>query len=151
MLRPDGYVKVLDFGLAKLTERQVTIVDTQAVTLAKVDTDPGTVMGTVNYMSPEQVRGQEVDARSDLFCFGAVLYEMVTSRAAFEGQTYSDVIAAILNSEPPPTSTLFERCSRDARMDSNEISAERQRRTLSNGEGIAHRPAGTEAALGLSR
>src|SRR6185295_18922582 len=67
MLRPDGLVKILDFGLAKLTEGQDIAAGTQAPTLARVNTDPGTVMGTVNYMSPEQARGQEVDARSDIF------------------------------------------------------------------------------------
>src|SRR5437773_9271347 len=67
MVRPDGLVKVLDFGLAKLTERRTPTVDADAPTMIKVQTDPGTVMGTVSYMSPEQARGLEVDARSDLF------------------------------------------------------------------------------------
>src|SRR5207253_4830682 len=67
MLRRDGYVKVLDFGLAKLTERRPDTVDTNAPTVANVRTDPGTIMGTAQYMSPEQARGQEVDARSDIF------------------------------------------------------------------------------------
>src|SRR5207249_11421639 len=83
MLRPDGYVKVLDFGLAKLTERE-TKADTEAITIGKVETDPGVVMGTVNYMSPEQARGHAVDERTDIFSLGVVLYEMVAGRAPFE-------------------------------------------------------------------
>jgi serine/threonine-protein kinase len=97
-------VKVLDFGLAKLTEKSDPKVDTEAATKIKARTDPGTVMGTVNYMSPEQARGLRVDARSDIFSLGVVLYEMITGRAPFDGPTASDVIAAILVSEPRPIS-----------------------------------------------
>ncbi len=103
MLRPDGLVKVLDFGLAKLAPQQTeTNVDPSlAIT---VSTTPGTVMGTVRYMSPEQSRGMDVDARTDIFSLGVVLYEMITGHAPFEGATACDVIAAILTSEPPPLS-----------------------------------------------
>jgi len=101
MLRPDGYVKVLDFGLAKLTPAPESRDETEAQTLA-MDTDPGTLMGTTSYMSPEQVRGQSVDARTDIFSLGVVLYEMVASRVPFDGETTSDVIAAILAKQPPP-------------------------------------------------
>ena len=101
MVRPDGYVKVLDFGLAKLTERRVEMIDTQAPTMARVATNPGTVMGTVHYMSPEQARGLEVDARTDIWSLGVVLYEMVSGRVPFEGGTGSDVIVSILDREPP--------------------------------------------------
>ncbi len=111
MLRPDGYVKVLDFGLAKLTEKSpesLGSVDTEAATMIPAPrvemTDPGTVMGTVTYMSPEQARGQQVDARSDIFSLGVMLYEMLTGRAPFDGETASDVIAAILMSDPAPLS-----------------------------------------------
>ncbi|HEX8846308.1 MAG TPA: protein kinase [Pyrinomonadaceae bacterium] len=100
MVRNDGYVKVLDFGLAKLTERP-TAADTEAPTKALVNTDPGAVMGTVAYMSPEQARGQIVDARTDIWSLGVVLYEMVAGRAPFEGATTGDVITAILSKEPP--------------------------------------------------
>jgi serine/threonine protein kinase len=100
MLRPDGYVKVLDFGLAKLAEPLDPQV--RASSLLQVETDPGTVMGTVNYMSPEQARGLAVDARSDIFSLGVVLYETLTGKAPFEGQTASDVLVAILEKEPPP-------------------------------------------------
>jgi len=101
MLRRDRLVKVLDFGLAKLTEQPSSLLDTEAPT-ARKDTTPGLVMGTVKYMSPEQARGLAVDARSDIFSFGVVLYEMLTSRAPFEGETASDLIATILKEEPAP-------------------------------------------------
>ncbi len=111
MIRPDGYVKVLDFGLAKLTEKSdpkidPAKVDKEAATMLRPKTDPGTVMGTVTYMSPEQARGLRVDARSDIFSLGVMLYEMVAGRPPFEGATSSDVIAAILVREPAPISRL---------------------------------------------
>ena len=84
MLRPDGYIKILDFGLAKLTERRAETIDTKAPTMAKVVTNPGTVMGTVNYMSPEQTRGLEVDARTDIWSLGVLLYEMIAGHVPFE-------------------------------------------------------------------
>jgi serine/threonine protein kinase/Tol biopolymer transport system component len=101
MLRPDGYVKVLDFGLAKLLERKSQASDSEVSTLINLDTDPGVVMGTASYMSPEQARGLPVDARTDIFSLGVVLYEMITSHLPFTGKTNSDVIAAILNKEAP--------------------------------------------------
>src|SRR5215813_10255422 len=102
MLREDGYVKVLDFGLAKLTERQAPSTDTEAQTIAKVDTDPGTVVGTINYMSPEQARAKSVDPRTDVFSLATVIYEMIAGRPAFEGESSTDVLAAILDKDPPP-------------------------------------------------
>jgi eukaryotic-like serine/threonine-protein kinase len=113
MLRPDGYVKVLDFGLAKLTERSSDPVDTEAATRLKATTDPGTVMGTVSYMSPEQARGLKVDARSDIFSLGVVLYEMLTGRLPFDGQTTSDILVAILASEPDPISRFIANAPAD--------------------------------------
>jgi serine/threonine protein kinase/Tol biopolymer transport system component len=106
MLRRDGYVKVLDFGLAKLTEQQGSLVDTEAATKALVHTDPGAVMGTAHYMSPEQARGKEVDARTDIWSLGVVLYEMIAGRVPFAGETVSHTIVSILEREPPPPSAL---------------------------------------------
>lgn len=100
--RRDGYIKVLDFGLAKLIELQAVTVDTEAPTRAAALTDPGTVLGTVQYMSPEQARGQPVDARTDIFSLGVVLFEMVTGRTPFEGETKTDVVNSIINAEPAP-------------------------------------------------
>ena len=95
MIRPDGYMKVLDFGLAKLTSQQ-TVAD--AVTMVR--TDPGMVMGTPRYMSPEQLRGQETDPRTDVWSTGVVLFEMVAGRAPFLGLTAADLTTAILSAEP---------------------------------------------------
>jgi eukaryotic-like serine/threonine-protein kinase len=101
MQRTDGYVKVLDFGLAKLTESQdADTGDRKPFSL--FSTRPGVVMGTATYMSPEQARGFEVDRRTDIFSLGIVLYEMLTGRVPFEGQTASDVIAAIIERQPRP-------------------------------------------------
>ncbi len=100
MLRRDGYIKVLDFGLAKLTDQQSS--DSEASTKALVKTDSGVVMGTTRYMSPEQVRGLVVDARTDIWGLGVVLYEIVAGHAPFEGDTASDVIVSILEREPLP-------------------------------------------------
>lgn len=105
MVRPDGYVKVLDFGLAKLTEPTTPTLINEAPT-RKVKTGSGMIMGTIGYMSPEQARGQTVDARSDIFNLGAVIYEMVSGQKPFAGETPSDILAAILKSEPPPLSHL---------------------------------------------
>jgi serine/threonine protein kinase len=96
MLRRDGIVKVLDFGLAKLIEQRPAAVDTEAPTITKVNTSPGTVMGTVGYMSPEQVRGQEADHRADIFSFGVILYEMLSNHRAFSGDSAVEVMNAIL-------------------------------------------------------
>jgi serine/threonine-protein kinase len=101
MLRPDGYVKVLDFGLAKLTEMGASDTpEMDAPTQSLVETQPGLVIGTVAYMSPEQARGQRVDARTDLFSLGVVLYEMIAGKRPFNGPTAGDMIAALLLSTP---------------------------------------------------
>ena len=102
MVRRDGYIKVLDFGLAKLTEAEGASPDPEAPTRTMVNTDAGTVLGTATYMSPEQARGKYVDGRSDLWSLGAVIYEMVAGHAPFEAETSSEVIALILHKEPPP-------------------------------------------------
>ena len=99
----DGRVKILDFGLAKLTRPEGTPSSAEAPTL-QVATDPGLVMGTVGYMSPEQVRGKPADQRSDLFAFGAILYEMLSGKRAFHGETPADTMSAILKEDPPELS-----------------------------------------------
>jgi len=104
MRRPDGLVKVLDFGLAKQTgiPSELSEVDPEAPTQEYHLTLPGMIMGTAAYMSPEQARGKVTDARTDIWSFGVVLYEMITGRAPFMGETKSDVMAAILKNETPP-------------------------------------------------
>lgn len=101
MIRRSGHVKVLDFGLAKLTERPASDdTDTEAVTRALVQTDAGMVLGTSQYMSPEQARGKPIDERTDIWSLGVVLYEMTAGRAPFAGETKTDIIVAIAKSEP---------------------------------------------------
>jgi serine/threonine protein kinase/Tol biopolymer transport system component len=108
MVRPDGLVKVLDFGLAKLTAPSPEAVDTRASTLAQeMRTISGMILGTVRYMSPEQARGQEVDARTDLWSLGALLFETLTGQPPFSGKTASDVIAAILERPTPLLKTFI--------------------------------------------
>jgi eukaryotic-like serine/threonine-protein kinase len=104
MLRRDGYVKVVDFGLAKLTEQPT--IDVTTALGARVKTDTGVLMGTSSYMSPEQARGLAVDARTDIWGLGVVLYEIISGRVPFEGSTTSDVIVSILEREPPPLAQL---------------------------------------------
>jgi len=105
MVRPDGFVKILDFGLAKLAEKPLSQVDAHALTAAGGLTAPGLIMGTWLYMSPEQARGQELDARTDIWSLGAVLYEMVAGKSPFAAQTMSDTLASILNREPATLSS----------------------------------------------
>jgi eukaryotic-like serine/threonine-protein kinase len=103
MLRSDGFVKVLDFGLAKLSARHAsTTAEPEALKESMFKTNPGMVMGTVQYMSPEQARGQDVDARTDIWSLGVVLYEMVTGHAPFAGETPSHVVVSILETQPSP-------------------------------------------------
>jgi serine/threonine protein kinase/tetratricopeptide (TPR) repeat protein len=103
MVRRNGYVKVLDFGLAKLTETvDRSPSDPDAATRVLVHTDAGVVMGTSHYMSPEQARAKPVDARSDIWSLGVVIYELVAGRTPFSGETSTDVIVSITQKEPPP-------------------------------------------------
>ena len=103
MIRPDGFVKVLDFGLAKLVEQKnKSILGLEDSTVQQNQTAKGVILGTVNYMSPEQARGFEIDARSDVWSLGVVIYEMLAGRTPFAGETPNDSIAAILAREPAP-------------------------------------------------
>jgi serine/threonine protein kinase/Tol biopolymer transport system component len=101
MVRPDGYVKVLDFGLAKLIERKPEMNPTNSPETG-VQTMPGLMLGTIAYMSPEQIKGEQLDARSDLFSLGGVLYEMIAAQPPFAGATLVEVAAAVLHTEPLP-------------------------------------------------
>jgi serine/threonine protein kinase len=97
----DGQVKVLDFGLAKAFAGDAANVNvSNSPTLSMASTNAGIILGTAAYMSPEQARGMSVDRRTDIFAFGSVLYEMLTGRQAFQGETVSDILAAVLRAEP---------------------------------------------------
>lgn len=102
MLREDGYVKVLDFGLAKLSESRSVESDDEEQNLLSLHTEPGLLMGTSHYMSPEQVRKQSVDGRTDLWSVGVMLYEMLTGQRPFKGPAVNEIIIAILEEEPEP-------------------------------------------------
>ncbi len=110
MIRPDGYVKVVDFGIAKLTEKfperqtDSDAVDSKGIVVVK--TEPGIVMGSPNYMSPEQARGLKIDARTDIFSLGAMLYEMAAGKKPFDGATVTDIIVAVLDREPRPLTEI---------------------------------------------
>ncbi len=100
----DGRVKILDFGLAKLTRPETAGSPLTQAPTATAGTEPGVLLGTLGYMSPEQVRGKPADARSDIFSFGAILYEMLSGKRAFHGDSTADTISAILTKEPPDLS-----------------------------------------------
>lgn len=112
MIRPDGLVKILDFGIAKLSEPRNLLVSglnvgEEAATAINSGTSPGMIIGTANYISPEQAQGKKVDGRSDIFSFGIVLYEMLSGKRAFEGENAMDVISSILKDEPKPLHQLL--------------------------------------------
>ncbi len=123
MIRPDGLIKILDFGVAKLVEirnaefgirneESETLMqspqnNSQSATRIPHSTSPGMIIGTANYMSPEQARGKTVDARSDIFSFGVVFYEMLSGKKPFAGETPMDTLGAILHKEPPPLNQLL--------------------------------------------
>ncbi len=129
MLRKDGYLKVLDFGLAKLTESERAESPEAGSTF--LVTSPGSFMGTVSYMSPEQARGKDTDARSDIFSFGVVLYEMLTGRLPFPGDNHADVISGILAKDPAPLKTYVADIPDEfQRLVSKALSKDREERYL---------------------
>ncbi|HEX8336209.1 MAG TPA: protein kinase [Pyrinomonadaceae bacterium] len=165
MVRRDGYVKVLDFGLAKLTGGPAASgVDTKAATRALGATGAGTVLGTVSYMSPEQARGEEVDARTDVWSLGVVLYEMLTGHPPFRGKSTSHTIVAIQDDEPPPLAAFLPEApdllqeivsdalakDRDARLTTRQVLAKLQRlkRRVEAGAHLDHAVAPGGAASG---
>jgi serine/threonine protein kinase/TolB-like protein/thioredoxin-like negative regulator of GroEL len=127
-----GQAKVMDFGLAKLSEPPATAgglrIDTEASTQALLTT-PGAIVGTMPYMSPEQVHGQTLDARSDIFSFGVVLYEMLTGQQPFAGKSVAATISAILTKEPPPLASNATECPEELqRITSKCLEKDRERR-----------------------
>lgn len=101
MIRPDGYVKVLDFGLAKLVDpKNESVLDLEESTSRKNQTGKGLILGTVNYMSPEQAKGEMIDERTDIFSFGAVIYEIISGRTPFAGDSSLETLANLINAEP---------------------------------------------------
>lgn len=105
MIRPDGYVKILDFGLAKLLEQKnKSLIGLEGTTARQSETAKGIILGTVNYMSPEQAKGEPVDGRTDIFSFGVLIYEMVAGRTPFAGDSLSETFANLINAAPLPLS-----------------------------------------------
>ncbi len=110
MLRPDGYVKILDFGLAKLIEeKNRSFLGIEEKTLRQNQTAKGLILGTVNYMSPEQAKGEDVDERTDIFSFGVLMYEMIAGRTPFGGDSMSETFANLITTEPQPLSSLVDK------------------------------------------
>ena len=111
MLRRDGYVKLLDFGIAKLMEERSEPTDTEADTKERpLETEAGKIFGTTHYLSPEQIRNRPIDGRTDIWSLGVVLYEMVAGQKPFQGESFGDIIASILRSEPAPLAKIAAGC-----------------------------------------
>lgn len=128
MVTRDGRLKVLDFGLAKALAQPAALGETQALTMAPISS-VGQVVGTVPYMAPEQVRGEAVDARADLFSFGILVYELVTGRRPFGGKTFADVSSSILRDAPEPIQRTRSDLPRDLdRIVSRCLEKDRERR-----------------------
>jgi len=106
VVREDGYVKVLDFGLAKLLPQQTSALGLDGKSTKRNETAKGVILGTVNYMSPEQARGESVDERTDIFSLGTVIYEMVTGKTPFSGNSYPETFANLIHKDPAPMSDL---------------------------------------------
>jgi len=135
MLRPDGYVKVLDFGIAKLAEQELPVTTPRDEALLLVETNLGSILGTVRYMSPEQARGAVVDKRTDIWSLGVVLYEMLTGRAPFTGDTPREVMISILEKQPSPLTTYNKQTPAELqRIISKALRKNRSERYQSAGE-----------------
>ncbi|MFN2513389.1 MAG: protein kinase [Pyrinomonadaceae bacterium] len=137
MLRHDGYIKVLDFGLAKLTEKQnqQPHSDPEGATQIMLNTNPGLIMGTPNYMSPEQTLGLDPDVRTDIWSLGVVLYEMVAGRVPFAGATMSHVMVSIQDHEPAPISQSSRESTAELeRIIYKALAKDREQRYQSGGE-----------------
>jgi serine/threonine protein kinase/Tol biopolymer transport system component len=162
---PDGKVKVLDFGLAKAYAGEREEVNlSNSPTLSDAATQQGVILGTAAYMSPEQARGKSVDRRADIWAFGAVLFEMLAGRAAFSGKDVTDILAAVIRSEPDwatlPANLhsrlreILERClekeTNDRYHDISDVKVD-IRRVLTDPSGVLVRPAATEALWSKSR
>ena len=148
-----GQAKVLDFGLAKLAPERVGIGASSSamptIAAEALLTSPGTAVGTVAYMSPEQVRGEELDARSDLFSFGTVLYEMATGRQAFTGNTSGVITEAILNRSPAPPTRVNPDLPGEFEIILGEVARKRSRNALPDGRGTARGSEAPETAIGI--
>jgi eukaryotic-like serine/threonine-protein kinase len=161
-LRPDGSVKVLDLGLARNVEARTSVDSSFSPTLTTPATLAGVILGTASYMSPEQARGKPLDKRTDIFSFACVLYECLTGRQAFSGETVSDTISAILRSEPdasvlPPETPgrirdLLRRCfQKDPKRRLHDIADARIEIEEAQAEGPGELPSGVAGAALASR
>ncbi len=160
MVSRDGFLKILDFGLAKLVESESGEVSAMP-TLAQPETRPGTVMGTVGYMSPEQASGEPLDFRSDQFSLGSMLYEMTTGRKAFQRKTAAETMSAIIRDEPelltklrpdlpPPVRWILERCLAKDREERYASTKDLARDLASVRDHISEVTSGAEAMVSLS-
>ena len=114
MVRPDGYVKILDFGLAKLSRTKPDRFIGSDAETRKNQTAQGAILGTVNYMSPEQAKGEKIDERTDIFGLGVVIYEMISGRTPFHSNSMTETFANLINREPSPLSRYALECARRA-------------------------------------
>ncbi len=127
----DGRVKILDFGLAKLTQPDTALAGASALPTTPPNTQAGIVLGTVGYMAPEQVRGLPADHRSDIFAFGAIVYEMLSGQRAFRGETTADTMGAILMKEPPDLPAVERHIPPAAGANCRSVRREESRRAVS--------------------
>ena len=132
----EGGAKLLDFGLAKLSQsRHPSTASSVTAPISPSATTPGTILGTMQYMSPEQLEGKEADARTDLFAFGAVLYEMVTGRKAFEGKSQPHLIAAIVSVQPDPIAQVAALDTARAGLPCQPMPRKRSRAAVADSDG----------------